>query len=63
MRSVNKFFAGVDSEGKHVFNKEIYGTSEETKPTDGIATGSAFIEVNTGKVYFFNENTGSWIEQ
>lgn len=41
----------------------IYGTSSETKPTTGIITGSAFVEVDTGKVYLFNETTSAWVEQ
>ena len=43
--------------------KEIMGTSLDSKPTDGIATGSIFTEVDTGKVFFFNEATESWVEQ
>lgn len=43
--------------------KEIMGTSSDSKPTDGIATGSIFTEVDTGKVFFFNEATESWVEQ
>lgn len=41
---------------------EIYGTSSESKPTDGIVTGSVFVEVNTGKVFLFNEDSSSWVE-
>ena len=29
--------------------------STDTKPTDGIANGSACIEMDTGDVYMFNE--------
>lgn len=42
---------------------EIFCTSLETKPTDGIADGSIAVEIDTGKVYFFNETTGLWVEQ
>ena len=35
---------------------EIYGLSSETKPEDSSATGSIFVEVDTGKVYFYNED-------
>lgn len=42
---------------------EISGDSTETKPTAGIADGSIFVESNTGKVYFFNEKSGDWVEQ
>ena len=36
------------------------GLSTEQKPTEGLATGSMFIELNTGKVYYFNADTTSW---
>ena len=36
------------------------GLSTEEKPTEGLATGSLFIELNTGKVYYFNADTGAW---
>ena len=45
---------------------EYCGLSTDTKPETGIATGSIFVEVNTGKVYFFNEAGASgskWVEQ
>ena len=41
----------------------IYGTSSETKPTTGIAFGSVFIEVDTGKAFLFNEANSTWVEQ
>jgi len=53
-------------DGKAINFCEIYCLSTETKPEDGIATGSIAVEVNTGKVYFFNEagTAGSkWVEQ
>ena len=36
------------------------GLSTEAKPTEGLATGSLFIELNTGKVYYFNADTSVW---
>ena len=41
----------------------IYGLSTDSKPTSGIIMGSAFIEVDTGKAYLFNETAESWVEQ
>ena len=42
------------------------GLSTDTKPTDGLATGSFFLEINTSngaiKAYFFDEESGDWIE-
>lgn len=45
---------------------EISCLSTDTKPVDGIVTGSICLEVDTGKVYFFDEDgdTGEeWVEQ
>ena len=41
---------------------ELYGTSSDSKPTTGIVTGSVFVEVNTGKVFLFNEDASAWVE-
>lgn len=43
--------------------KEIYCESSDTKPTDGLATGSVCIEVDTGNAYFWSEKTSSWKQQ
>ena len=42
---------------------EIFGTSSESKPTSGLAMGSVFIEVDTGKAFLFNESSSTWVEQ
>ena len=45
---------------------EFAGLSTDTKPTHGIATGSLFHEIDTKKVYAYDEDglSGSeWIEQ
>ena len=42
---------------------EVACLSSDTKPTEGIATGSIAVEADTGKVFFFNEATSSWVEQ
>ena len=39
---------------------EIAGLSGDTKPTEGIVTGSKFTEVDTGVEYLFDEETGTW---
>ena len=36
------------------------GLSTEIKPTEGLATGSLFIELDTGTVYYFNADTSAW---
>ena len=40
---------------------EYAGNSNDTKPlSDIIATGSVFIEVDTGAVYMFDEDNNTW---
>ena len=36
------------------------GMSTESKPTSGIATGSLALEIDTAKVYAFNESDSTW---
>ena len=45
-------------DGKHF--KQTAGTSDETKETENLIMGSMFIEVDTAKLYFFNETSSSW---
>ena len=39
---------------------EISCLSTDTKPTEGIVTGSVAIEVDTGDVYMFDEESSTW---
>lgn len=36
--------------------------STDTKPTLNIANGSQMIEMDSSKVYFFDEASGDWLE-
>lgn len=36
--------------------------STDAKPTDGIANGSVCLEMNTGKIFVFNEAGSAWVE-
>ena len=40
----------------------IFGKSTDTKPTGTAVNGRAFIEMDTGKVYFFDAEGGEWLE-
>lgn len=42
---------------------EFAGLSTDTKPTANVGTGSIFVEVDTGKVFFYNEAGAAWVEQ
>ncbi len=41
----------------------FYGLSSDEKPiTPHIGNGSEFIEQDTGKIYFFDEDNQQWLE-
>ena len=42
---------------------EVFCLSTDSKPTDYVADGSIAVEIDTGKVYFFNEASEAWVEQ
>jgi hypothetical protein len=42
--------------------KTYVGLSTDTKPTDA-KNADAFLEMNTGKVFLFDEDNATWIEQ
>lgn len=41
---------------------EAAGLSTDNKPTAGLVTGSLFLEVDSGKLYAFDETTDTWNE-
>lgn len=41
---------------------EYYGLSTDKKPND-VPNASIFYEMNTGKLYLFDEDNGLWREQ
>ena len=45
--------------------QQYAGLSTDTKPVGGIATGSTFLEIDSGKTYYYDEDgdTGSeWVD-
>ena len=36
--------------------------STDSKPTSGVANGSTCIEMDTGKIFMFNEAGSTWVE-
>ena len=54
-------FVQVSFDEHPVYYQELAGLHDDTKPTGNVATGSLFLEVDTGDVYAFAEgNTPSW---
>jgi hypothetical protein len=50
-------YKGFDPDQRFV---EYAGLSTDTKPTEGLVTGSTFMEVDTGDVYLFDEVSETW---
>ena len=50
----------MTNDGKRLIT--AYGKSTDDKPTRDVITGSLFVEVDTGKVYFFDEDSGTWLD-
>lgn len=49
--------------GIYKVQAEFYGLSTDAKPTNqGVGNGSIFVEMDTGKLYFFNDENNTWIE-
>lgn len=57
---VRRIYDQVFTDGKHYV--KAAGLSTDTKPTEGLITGSYFIEVNTGKEFLLDEAAGVWHE-
>lgn len=38
------------------------GLSDDTKPTDGVPNGSDFLEIDTGKVWYYDAEGETWID-
>lgn len=49
-------------DGAALYAADLYGTSSDSKPTAGYTNGSTFLEVDTGKIFLFNESTSTWVE-
>ena len=59
-----KLIEGNTANSDAVFYKEGYCDSTDEKPVaNDTATGSILVEVDTGKVFFFNEKDKTWVEQ
>ena len=48
--------------GDRLWYLEGHCLAADTKPTTDIANGSQLIEMDSGKVYFFDEAGSDWIE-
>lgn len=42
---------------------EYYGKSTDTKPVEGVKNADVFYEMDTKKVFLFDEERGVWLAQ
>ena len=59
IRATNEILIDIES-NKRIAN--LFGTSEDTKPTEGYCNGTIFMEVDTGKIFLFDESTSTWTQ-
>lgn len=57
----------TNEDGETVIYGELRGNSTDTKPSDTfkgkiIGNGCVFIEIDTGKFYFFDKDSETWKE-
>lgn len=50
-----------EEEGKKMTG-QLVGLSTDTKPTENIGNGTIFIEMDTKKIYFYDEENEIWRE-
>ena len=44
------------------YGNAYYGLSTDTKPSGTALNGRAFIEMDTGKIYHYDADSGTWLE-
>lgn len=52
-----------NADRKLVRHPEFYGLSTDTKPTTDVLNASVFYEMDTKKIYMFDEENSRWLEQ
>ena len=62
MFSIIKSTARNDNDSSIESYVEAACLSTDSKSTTGIANGSTCIEMNTGKIFMFNEAGSAWVE-
>lgn len=47
--------------GRYQRPRIFFGLSTDTKPTENIVNGSVFIEMDTSRLYFFDQAGSEWL--
>ena len=61
IRTLRRYVAEINGTEKEYV--ELSMDSDDVKPTEHISGGSIVSETDTGKVYFYDEDEGDWVEQ
>lgn len=66
MISIIKTDTIKSTEGKEIMTGELRGLSTDTKPTSlngkEIGNGSVYVEIDTGKIFFYDGVSKTWKE-
>lgn len=66
MTTVYEITKNIIQPEKNIIYAELRGLSGDNKPTEvsgkSIGNGSAFIEIDTGKIYFYDAENEQWKE-
>lgn len=66
MTTIYKVENEMKRDGKEYITVELRGLSTDTKPTTSgekyIDNGSVFVEIDTGKIFFYDLSTETWKE-
>lgn len=59
---VGRYATDANGNPVSVYDGEIFCESMDEKPTEGVANGAWLFEIDTSKIYCFNERTKQWVE-
>lgn len=51
------------ADGETCRRVDYYGISSDTKPIEGVKNADIFYEMDTGKVFMFDQENNEWLEQ
>ena len=60
MITINKSAFACGCDYQFAKAEEYRGLSTDTKPTEGVTTGSEFLEIDTGKRFCFDAENKTW---
>ena len=49
-------------DGVSCVTSTYFGLRDDSKPTEGVGNGSAYIEMDTSTIWFFDAENSAWLE-